>query len=135
MAVLTKATAKTKADLDKKFQKVMKTPPGFVFFEAIHDFVDYIEMNPTLVDGLSQRIKVNKEHGIPNKYSSLKQIYQGVADVNSPTTKDIGHTRYMVVRDLSRIQNKEISESNFFWKKRELFRKLTSEVYERLETL
>jgi hypothetical protein len=135
MAVLTKATAKTKADLDKKFQKVMKTPPGFVFFEAIHDFVDYIEMNPTLVDGLSQRIKVNKELGIPNKYSSLKQIYQGVADVNSPTTKDIGHTRYMVVRDLSRIQNKEISESNFFWKKRELFRKLTSEVYERLETL
>lgn len=135
MATNMTLVTKTKVDLDKKFQKVMKTPPGIVFFEAIHDFVGYIEMNPKLVEGLSQRIKINKELGIPNKYSSLKQIYQGMEDVNTPTTKDIGHTRYMVVRDLSRIQNKEISESNFFWKKRELFRKLTSEVYERLETL
>lgn len=123
---------KIKTDLDKKFQKVMKTPPGFVFFEAIHDFVGYIETNPKLVDGLSQRIKINKELGIPNKYSSLKQIYQGMEDVATPTTKDIGHTRYMVVRDLSRIRNKDMSESNFFWKKRELFRKLTGEIYERL---
>ena len=131
MALVTK----TKTDLDKKFKKVMDTPAGFIFFQAIHDFVGYIETNPTLVEGLSQRIKLNKELGIPNKYSSLKQIYQGVEDVATPTTKDIGHTRYMVVRDLSRIQNKEMSESNFFWKKREFFRKLTSEVYERLETL
>lgn len=131
MALLTK----TKTDLDKKYKKVMTTPPGFVFFEAIHDFVNYIETTPALVDSLSQRIKINKELGIPNKYNSLKQIYQGVEDVAMPTSKDIGHTRYMVVRDLSRIQNKETSESNFFWKKRELFRKLTSEVYERLETL
>jgi hypothetical protein len=131
MALLTK----TKTDLDKKFQKVMTTPPGFVFFEAIHDFVGYIETTPALIDSLSQRIKINKELGIPNKYNSLKQIYQGVEDVAMPTAKDIGHTRYMVVRDLSRIQNKEMSESNFFWKKRELFRKLTGEIYERLETL
>ncbi len=126
---------KTKVDLSKKYQKVMTTPPSFVFFKAIHDFVDYIEANPQLVEGLSQRIKINKELGIPNKYGSLKQIHQGVEDVVSPSTKDIGHTRYMVLRDLSRIQNQEMSDSNFFWKKRELFRKLTSEVYERLEVL
>ena len=38
----------------------------------------------------------------------------------------------MTVNDLRRIQNNETSENNSFWKKRELFRKLTAEVYERL---
>jgi hypothetical protein len=125
---------KIKADLDKRYEKVMNTPVGFVLFAAIHDFIAHIEANPDLTSGLSERIKVNRDLGIPNKYSSLKQIYQGVEDVNTETTKDIGHTRYMVVRDLSRIQKNEISESNFFWKKREFFRKLTGEVYERLDS-
>ena len=38
----------------------------------------------------------------------------------------------MVIKELSQIQNKETSESNSFWRKRELFRKLTGLVYERL---
>lgn len=127
--------SKTNASLEKKYQKVMTVPPGIVFFEAIHDFVDHIESDPKLANQLSQRIKANKELGIPNKYNSLKQIHQGMEDVASPSNKDIGHTRHLVVRDLSRILNHEMSDSNFFWKKRELFRKLTSEVYERLQSL
>jgi len=37
-----------------------------------------------------------------------------------------------VLGELNRIKNKDVSESNSFWKKRELFRKLTGEIYERL---
>jgi len=67
---------------------------------------------------------------LPAKYAYLKQIYQGLEDVNTKTDKDLGHARYMTVRDLTRIKREEVSDSNFFWRKRELFRKVTGEVYE-----
>lgn len=123
---------KVKSDLDEKFQKVLKTPASFAFFVAIHDFIEHIELNSLLSASLSSRIKPNRELKIPNKYGYLKQIYQGLEDADIKSNIDLGHARYMVVQDLNRIRNKNFSESNSFWKKRELFRKLTGEIYERL---
>lgn len=123
---------KVKSDLDEKFQKVLKTPASFAFFVAIHDFIKHIELNSSLSDSLSSRTKPNRELSIPNKYNHLKEIYQGLEDIDTKSGADLGHVRYMVVQDLNKIRNKNFSESNSFWKKRELFRKLTGEIYERL---
>ena len=78
-----KSLEKTKSGLDKKFQKVLQTPASFDFFVAVHDFIQYIELNRPLSDILSHRLKANRESGIPIKYDYLKQIYQGVEDINS----------------------------------------------------
>ena|SRR3989344_3834155 len=127
-----KLLKKTRLALDKKFQKVADAPEGFGLFEAIHDFIEHIELNPAFSDGLSYRTKANRELNIPTKYGYLRQIYQGLEDADAKTNRDLGHARYMNVRDLGRIQNQEFSESNFFWRKRQLFKKLAGEVYERL---
>jgi len=37
-----------------------------------------------------------------------------------------------VILELNKIKNKDVSESNSFWKKRELIRRLTGEIYNRL---
>lgn len=123
---------KAKSDLDKKFQKVAKTPAGFAFFVAIHDFIEHIESNPALSKNLSDRLKPNREMNIPTKYGHLKKIYQGLEDADIKSDADLGHARYMVIRELERIRRNDLSESNSFWKKRELFRKLAAEIYERL---
>ena len=125
-----KLLGKVKSGLDKKFQKALKTPAGFDFFVAIHDFIEYIELNSSLSDSLSSRIKSNRELNIPSKYNYLKQIYQGLEDADIKSNVDLGHARYAVLLELNKIRNKDVSESNSFWKKRELFRKLTSEIYE-----
>ncbi|MDP3947853.1 MAG: hypothetical protein Q8Q41_04165 [bacterium] len=127
-----KVPEKVKSDLDKKFQKVLKTPASFDFYVAIHDFIEHIELNPSLLGGLSSRAKANRDLNIPNKYSYLKQIYQGLEDADSKSDADLGHARYAVLIELNRIRNKDVSESNSFWKKRELFRKLAGEIYKRL---
>lgn len=127
-----KLVEKVKSDLDKKFRKVLKTPASFDFFVAIHDFIKHIELHSSLSDNLSSRIKPNRELKIPLKYSYLKQIHQGLKDAHTKSNIDLGHTRYMVIRELNQIRNKDFSESNSFWRKRELFRKLTGEIYERL---
>jgi len=125
-----KLLEKVKSGLDEKFQKILKTPASFDFFVAIHDFVEYIELNSSLSNNLSSFIKSNREMRIPNKYGYLKQIYQGIEDINIKSNVDLGHERYMVLVELNKIRNKDVSESNSFWKKRELFRKLTGEIYE-----
>lgn len=127
-----KLLEKVKSDLDEKFQKVLKTPASFAFFVTIHDFVEHIELNSSLSDNLSPRIKSNKELKIPAKYGCLKQIYQGLEDAGIKSDVDLGHSRYMVIQDLNKIRNENFSESNSFWRKRELFRKLTGEIYKRL---
>lgn len=127
-----KVHEKVRSDLDEKFQKVLQTPASFAFFVAIHDFVEHIELNSSLSHSLSHTIKPNQALKIPNKYSSLRQIYQGLEDVDTTSNADLGHARYMILQDLKRIRNQDFSESNLFWKKRELFRKLTGEIYERL---
>jgi hypothetical protein len=86
------------------------------------------------LNGLSSRTKINREQKIPGKYNHLKQIYQGFEDVNGKSGIDLGHARLMVLVELKKIKNNDISESNPFWKKRELFRKLTGEIYERLSS-
>lgn len=128
----TQEQEKIKNDLDKKFQKVLKTPEGFDFFMAIHDFIGHIESNSSLSGVLSSRVKSNRELKIPGKYGYLKQIYQGIEDVHGKTGVDLGHTRYMTLIELNKIKNKNVSENNPFWKKRELSRKLTGEIYKRL---
>lgn len=127
-----KPTKKVTAGLDKKFQKVAQAPEDFGLFEAIHDFIEHIELNPGFAEELSYRIKINRELNMPTKYAYLRQVYQGLEDASTKTNKDIGHARYMNVKDLTLIQNQQFSESNFFWKKRAVFRKLAGEVYERL---
>ncbi len=121
---------KVKSDLDEKFQKISKTPASFDFFVAIHDFIEHIELNPSLSKNLASYTKSNQEMKISSKYSHLKRIYQGLEDVNIKSNADLGHERYMVIIELNKIKNKNVSENNSFWKKRELFRKLTEEIYE-----
>jgi len=121
---------KAKSDLDEKFQKISKTPPSFNFFVAIHDFIEVIELNPYLSRNLSSCIKSNQKLKILSKYSHLKKIYQGLEDANVKSNVDLGHERYMVIIELNKIKNKDFSGGNSFWKKRELFRRLTSEIYE-----
>ncbi len=123
---------KVKSDLDEKFQKVLKTPASFNFFVAIHDFIKHIELNSSLSNNLSSRTKLNRDLRIPEKYNHLKEIYQGLEDTDTKSGADLGHVRYMTIQNLNKIRNKDFSESNSFWKKRELFRKLTGEIYERL---
>jgi hypothetical protein len=127
-----KLSGKTKSDLDKKFKKVLQTPASFDFFVAIHDFIKHIELNPSLLNGLSARIKINKELDIAGKYDYLKRIYQGLEDISKKSSNDLGHARYAVILELNRIQNNDVSDSNSFWKKRELSRKLATMIYERL---
>ena len=123
---------KVQNGLDKKFQKVLATPAGFDFFVAIHDFIEHIELNASLSKNLSSRIKPNRELKIPDKYSYLKQIYQGLEDAERKSDADLGHARYAVLIELNRIRNNDVSESNSFWKRRELSRRLAGEIYKRL---
>ncbi|HRY52432.1 MAG TPA: hypothetical protein P5089_01100 [Candidatus Portnoybacteria bacterium] len=127
-----KVSSKVKNGLDKKFQAVIKTPASFDFFVAIHDFIEHIEANAALIDCLSPRFKPNRQQNISNKYGYLKQIYQGLEDAQNKLNVDFGHARCMALVELNKIKGKDVSDSNSFWKKRELFRKLTGEVYERL---
>src|SRR4030042_2142508 len=109
------AQEKVKNGLDEKFNKVMETPAGFDFFAAIHDFIEHIELNSSLLKVLSSRIKSNRELKIPKKYGHLKQIYQGLEDAETESNVDLGHNRYAVLLELNRIRNKDVSERNSFW--------------------
>ncbi|MDO8466800.1 MAG: hypothetical protein Q7S83_01530 [bacterium] len=127
-----KILPKVKVGLEKKYQKVLKTPAGFDFFVAIHDFVEYIEANKVLAGHVSSNAKANLALNIPNKYSYLKMIYQGLEDADNTTNEDLGHTRYTTLLELKKIRNKDVSDSNSFWKKREVSRESAGEIYQRL---
>ncbi len=127
-----KAREKTKRGLDEKFQNVLATSDGFEFFVKIHDFVEYIELRSALSAIILERTKANRELKISSKYDSLKQIYQGLEDAKNKSHDDLGHVRYMIIGDLNKIRNKEYSENITFWKKREVYRKSISEIYEKL---
>lgn len=127
------APEKVKSELSKKYQKVATTPAGFALYTAIHDFVEHIESNDSLSKCIFARTKVNKELNIPGKYGYLKQIYQGLEDAASTSNADLGHARYAVLLELKKIKNNDVSESISFWKKREVFRALAGEIYERIQ--
>jgi hypothetical protein len=127
-----KLDPKTKTSLEQKFRKVTQTSASFAFFEAIHDFIGCIELAPALSKKISRHSKMVPDLNTPAKYGYLRQIYQGIEDTKTKKSGDLGHERYSAIRDLGRIRNLELSENNFFWKKRELFRKVAGEVYLRL---
>lgn len=130
-----KIPSKTKVNLDKMFQKVLETPASFDFYIAIHDFVECIEKNAPLSRNLSQNSKINQDSNMAGKYNYLKQIYQGIEDIRSSSKSDLGHARYSVIRELHGIERRDVSDSNSFWKKRELFRKLAGEIHSRLSAV
>ena len=125
-----KTAEKVKSGLDEKFQKISKTPAGFDFFVAIHDFVELIELDKALSKNLTSFMKANQELRISGKYGNLKKIHQGMKDANTKSKADLGHDRMMVLVELNKIKNNDVSENNSFWKKREIFRKVTGEIYE-----
>ncbi|MGC9968397.1 MAG: hypothetical protein ABSC29_01535 [Minisyncoccia bacterium] len=122
---------KTKLALDRKFKGICETPAGFNFFVSLHDFVQYIEATPSF--GVFFRgTKGSRASEIPQKYSILKQIYQGIEDIDVRTTNDLGHDRYVAIRELSLIRNKDVSDNNPFWKRRESLRKLAGDIHKTL---
>lgn len=123
---------KVKGGLDKKFENVVKTPAGFEFFVAIHDFIEHIESDSSYLKIIASKAAANLELKIPAKYDHLKLIYQGLEDANSKSSADLGHSRYAVLIELNKIRDNDVSESNSFWKKREAFRKFATEIYGRL---
>lgn len=127
-----KILPKVKQGLEKKYQKVLKTPAGFDFFVAVHDFVEYIEANKPLASHVSSNAKANVALNIPNKYNYLKLIYQGLEDADADTKEDLGHTRYSVILELKKIRNNDVSESNSFWKRREVARESVNEIHNRI---
>jgi hypothetical protein len=123
------ATKKVKTSLDMKYKKIRETPASFAFFIAIHDFIQYIESTPAFAVFFGGA-KAKRAMEIPQKkYFLLTQIYQGIEDMDAQLTKDPGHSRYSVMRELGSIRNKDVSESNTFWKKRDALRKLTGEIH------
>lgn len=118
--MLMKSTLKNRTLPKLHLDKVATTPDGFNFFVAIHDFVQQLELHVRF-----------KTLTLPAKYSYLKQIHQGIEDLNldSDRSEDLGHDRYMVIQDLLKIRNKDFSESNPLWKKREMLRRFSADIY------
>ena len=114
--------------LDRKHKSVRETPAGFPFFVSLHDFVQYIEATPSFSVFFSGAKRGSRAAQIPPKYEVLKQVYQGIEDIDARTTDDLGHDRYVAIRELSSIRNKDFSENNSFWKRRELLRKVAGEI-------
>lgn len=114
--------------LSRKFEKVQTAPAGFELFVFIHDFVAHIESRASFDIFLKDK-KASRTKEVPVKYFVLRQIYQGIEDIDRTTTEDLGHDRYVAIRELGQIRKKEASESNTFWRRREAVRKITGEVY------
>jgi len=119
--------------LDKKLKKVRETPENFSLFVSLHDFVGYIESTPSFAT-FFDNAKRGRAKELPVKYSVLKQVYQGIEDIDIKTTDDLGHDRFVAIRELGLIRANNLSENNSFWKKRELFRKLTNEIHQTLRS-
>jgi len=124
-------TSNAKETLELKFKKVKETSASFDFFISIHDFIGFIESDASFAIFLGAKAKRSKE--IPPKYFYLKQIYQGIEDIDETSNADLGHDRYVAIRELGMIRRNDVSDNNSFWKRRELFRKLSSEVYKILD--
>ena len=110
---------------------IRETPASFNFFVSLHDFVQYIESTPSFKI-FFRSAKGGRASEIPQKYSILRQIYQGIEDIDIRTTNDLGHDRYVAIRELSLIRSKDVSENNSFWKRRESLRKLAGEIHKTL---
>lgn len=118
--------------LDRKLKEVRETPPGFTFFVSLHDFVKYIESTPSFSVFFSGAKRGSRASELSPKYFVMKQVYQGIEDIDATTTNDLGHDRYVAIRELSSIRKNDLSENNSFWKRRELLRKVASETHRTL---
>lgn len=121
-----------KLALQRKFEKIQKAPEGFDFYVSVHDFVEYIEATPRF-DVFLKGAKPKRAKELPGKYFCLKQIYQGIEDLDEKSGVDLGHDRYVAIRELDLIRKSDISENNSFWRRREAFRKMIGEVYKTLD--
>jgi len=117
--------------LRRTFSKVKETAAGFDFFVSIHDFVKFIESDASFVAFLGE--KAERASEMPHKYFYLKQVYQGIEDIDRKSTVDLGHDRYVAIRELAMIRRNDVSDNNALWKRRELFRKLIHEIYKTLD--
>ncbi len=118
--------------LNNRFKEVNDTPAGFAFFVSLHDFVGYIESAPSFADFFAGAEKGGRTEEFLPKYSVMKQVYQGIEDINAPQDGDIGHDRYTAVRELNAIKKNDVSDSNGLWKRRETLRKLAGDVHAKL---
>jgi hypothetical protein len=123
------AKERTKSALDQKFKEVRETPAGFTFFVSLHDFVRYIESAPAFAIFFAGAKKGSRAKELSAKYAILKQIYQGIEDIDIRTADDLGHDRHVAIRDLCLIRNKNVSENNVFWRERETLRKLAGAIH------
>jgi hypothetical protein len=123
---------KIQSVLDQKLKKVRETPASFPFFVSLHDFVQYIESTPSFAVFFSGAKRGSRAAELSPKYFVMKQVYQGIEDIDVQTTNDLGHDRYVAIRELSSIRNKDLSENNSFWKRRELLRKVAGETHQML---
>jgi hypothetical protein len=126
------STEKIKTVLDKRLKEVRETPASFPFFVSLHDFVQYIESTPSFAPFFSAAKRGSRAAELSPKYFVMRQVYQGVEDIDIRTTKDLGHDRYVAIRELSLIRNKDFSENNSFWKRRELLRKVAGDTHKTL---
>ncbi len=122
-----------KTMLEKKEKKVREAPADFAFYTSLHDFVEYIESTPSFDVFFHGPKKGSRARDLAPKYFVLKQVYQGIEDIDIRTTDDLGHDRYVAIRELGLIRKKDISENNSFWKRRDLLRKVAGEVHKTLD--
>ncbi len=125
-------TEKVRLVLDQKLKIVRETPASFPFFVSLHDFVQYIESTPSFAVFFKGAKRGSRASELSPKYFIMKQVYQGIEDIDIRTTDDLGHDRYVAIRELGLIRNKEVSENNSFWKRRELLRRMAGEIHETL---
>ena len=125
---------KIKLGLDQKFKKVREAPEGFTFFVSLHHFVEYIEATPSFAVFFDTTKKGSRAKEISPKYAVLKQIHQGIKDIDIRTTDDLGHDRYVAIRELSLIRKEDLSENNTFWRRRTSLRKLAGDIHKTLNT-
>jgi len=127
------STTKIASTLDQKIKKVRETPEGFAFFVSLHNFVEFIEATPSFaVFFIAAKKKGSRSGEISSKYSILKEVYQGIEDIDVKTTADLGHDRFVAIRELGLIRDNNLSNNNSFWKRREFLRKLTNDIHETL---
>ena len=120
---------KIRVVLDQKIKEVRETPASFTFFVSLHNFVEYIEVTPAFAVFFSGAKKGSRAKELTAKYAIMRKVYQGVEDIDVRTTADLGHDRYVAIRDLCLIRDKNVSENNSFWKQREILRKLAGEIH------
>lgn len=127
------SSTKVRSVLGKKVKKVREAPADFKFYVSLHDFIEYIEATPSFEVFFKGRAKGSRARDLAPKYFVLKQVYQGIEDIDLRTTDDLGHDRYVAIRELGLIRSKILSENNSFWKRREQLRKVAGEVHKTLD--